>query len=205
MTAPHALVTVRTLTPDDCAAVAELDVAARTTATLGFLGARFHAVLYRAILTGPAAIGLAAAADGRFVGFAIGSPDGPGALRSALRRAFVPLACAALAACARRPRRLRLLVAALRYPATGEGAELIVISVDAVWQRRGVARALIRALDDAFRARGVHAYRVSTKVGTVDAVKLYEGLGFRRTAAFSLFDEAWLVFERRLIATGTSS
>jgi ribosomal protein S18 acetylase RimI-like enzyme len=191
---------VRPLCAADCDSAAVLDVTARTTATLGFLGAPFHAALYRAVLGGPEAFGLAAEAEGQLVGFVLAADDGPRALRGALRRALLRLAQAAFVACCRRPASVRFLVSALRYPATGEGPELLVISVDPAWQRRGVARALVGALDATFTARGIARYRVSTKVRTSPAVRLYEGLGFTRVRTFALFEEPWVVFERRLFS-----
>jgi ribosomal protein S18 acetylase RimI-like enzyme len=191
-------IVVRPLVPADCYAVADLDVVARTTATLAFLGPRFYAILYRAVLASGGAFGFVAETDRRIAGFVLGAVDGPRALRSALRRALPSLAVTAVAAVLRHPRRVPLLCSALRYPSTTHGPELLVISVGAAWQRRGVARALVSALDEAFVARRIDRYRVSTKVETVPAVAFYDALGYVRVGAFDLFAEPWLIFERQL-------
>ena len=189
---------IRRLRPEECRAIAELDVTARTTATLGFLGPRFYTRLYRGLLADSEVLAFVALHHERPVGFVIGAVDGPRAMRAALRRQLLPLALIALGSTVRRPARAGLLLAALRYPARGVGPELLVISVDPAWQRHGVAKQLVAALDAALSARGIARYRVSTKVETTPAMHFYEALGFTRADDFVLFDERWVVFERAL-------
>lgn len=196
---------IRRLAVDDCDRIGDVDVAARTAATLGFLGPAFFARLYRALIAGPDAVGFVAEADGRLVGFVVGTTRTRAALRGALRRSFVPLAAHAAAALLRRPARLGSLMAALRYPdrAHAEGAELLVIAVAPDWQGRGVGRALACALDADFRRRRIARYHVAAKARVPGIEAFYRALGFTPVGDFELFGEPWTVFERASSDAGT--
>jgi ribosomal protein S18 acetylase RimI-like enzyme len=189
---------VRPLRAADCASIGDLDVTARTAASLGFLGAGFFATLYRALVEGPHAVGFVAEAHGRRVGFVLGTTRTRLALRDALHRRFVALGMRALAALARRPARVGDVLAALRYPgrAEADAAELLVIAVAPDWQGRGVGRALAGALDTAFRARGITRYHVTAKARVPGGEAFYTGLGFREVSRFELFGEPWTVYAR---------
>ena len=190
--------TIRPLGAHDCGRVGEVDVAARTAATLGFLGAAFFATLYRALIAGPHAVGFVAEAPGRLVGFVLGTTRTRMALRDALRRSWFPLGARAGAALVRRPGRIGNVLAALRYPGRphADGAELLVIAVAPDWQGRGVGRALTRALDAAFHARGIATYHVTAKARVPGVETFYRGLGFTSVDSFQLFGEPWTVYAR---------
>ena len=190
--------TIRPLSSHDCGRVGEVDVAARTAATLGFLGPAFFATLYRTLITGPHAVGFVAETSGRLIGFVLGTTRTSVALREALRRSCLPLAARAGAVLARRPGRIGDVLAALRYPgrAHADGAELLVIAVASDWQGRGVGRALTRALDVAFHARGIATYHVTAKARVPGVETFYRGLGFTSVDSFQLFGEPWTVYAR---------
>jgi ribosomal protein S18 acetylase RimI-like enzyme len=196
--APTPTFTIRPLSAHDCDRVGEVDIAARAAATLGFLGPAFFATLYRTLIVGPHAVGFVAEANGRLIGFVLGTMRTRVALRDALQRSAVRLAARAAAALARRPGRIGDVLAALRYPgrAHADGAELLVIAVAPDWQGRGVGRALTRALDVAFRAYGIAIYRVTAKARVPGVEPFYRGLGFTSVETFDLFGEPWTVYER---------
>ncbi|MBI4974972.1 MAG: GNAT family N-acetyltransferase, partial [Candidatus Omnitrophica bacterium] len=51
------------------------------------------------------------------------------------------------------------------------------IAVDPVWQRRGIARAMILYAEG--NCKDIRLMRVGTQVSNIPALRLYENLGFR--------------------------
>ena len=191
----------RRLVEGDCATIAAIDMAARGhVATLGPLGPRFFAALYRAFVRAGRFEAFVDEVDGRVRGFVIGATAPAKAMRAALVRAAAPLGLLALARSAQYPAlipRLLQTLAHLRSPAVG-GPELVVIAVDPAWQHRGVGTRLVAALTEAFERRGVSAYRVVAKASLRDADAFYRRTGFRVVDDFTLYGEGWRMYERAL-------
>jgi len=87
----------------------------------------------------------------------------------------------------------RLLVAELDAEVLGfagrDGGFVDSLHVSARGRRRGIARALMQALEDAMRAEGLSAASLETDTFNTGSQALYLALGYRETARYP--DEEW--------------
>jgi GNAT superfamily N-acetyltransferase len=81
-----------------------------------------------------------------------------------------------------------------------DSAELVRVFVDRGARRAGVARALVRGLEDEARSRGLGRVVLHTGSRQPEAVRLYVGLGYRPIVPYPPYerDSLALCFERRL-------
>lgn len=73
------------------------------------------------------------------------------------------------------------------HPLTDTLAEVRRVYVPTRWRRRGVASALMVALEDDARALGYTVLRLETGQRQNAALALYQGLGWRRIAPFGVY------------------
>jgi [ribosomal protein S18]-alanine N-acetyltransferase len=62
-----------------------------------------------------------------------------------------------------------------------ERARLVLLAVDPAWQRRGIARRMLRWLSDSAAAAGTASIHVELRAGNAAAQALYESEGFAET------------------------
>lgn len=89
---------------------------------------------------------------------------------------------------------------AARQGMPADSAELVRVFVDRGARRAGVARALVRGLEDEARRRGLGRVVLHTGSRQPEAVRLYVGLGYRPIVPYPPYerDSLALCFERRL-------
>ena len=197
--------------------VAEIHASALPGDFLPSLGTGFLCVFYRAALESGAAFGFVQEAGGRVGGFVLGSADTGRLFHRVILRAALPLGWAALPAILRRPSLLARVAETFLYPqreasARGapaqevrvqeavaqEAAELVVIAVDSQLRGQGSGQALVRALDEAFLAQGVHSYKVTVLQSNPGANRFYQRLGFCLAGQFKLYGKRWNLYTRSL-------
>jgi len=79
-----------------------------------------------------------------------------------------------------------------------ERAEVKRIRVDPSFRRRGIADALLRALDERARALGYRRLVLDTAADALPAQRLFEKHGFRRTGTTVLGGIDALLYEKQL-------
>jgi ribosomal protein S18 acetylase RimI-like enzyme len=167
------------MTAADIAAVVELQRAFLDGSVVTQLGPRFLTAFYRAALGHPSSCAFVAAEpDGTIGGFALASLDVAAFNRHTKRRVFVPLAQALLT-----PRGLPLIWRFARSLAEYEPeppmpAELLLLTVDARYRRRGIGHRLLAAIEQAFAHDGVTRYRVAVRSQLAVARAFYLATGF---------------------------
>ena len=114
----------------------------------------------------------------QLLGFAVGSVDVYEFNARMKPRSLVPTVLALLS-----PWRVGLAVRLVRMLAEGEPqppmpAELLLLVVDPVARRRGVGRALLKALEAAFATHQIDRYRVAVRSQLASARAFYEALAF---------------------------
>jgi len=99
-------------------------------------------------------------------------------------------------------------VACAGYRAAGDGVvEVKRMYVQPTSRRRGLARRLLAALEDAAAARGARAVRLETGRRQPEAIALYETSGYTQIPNYGEFeDDPWSVcFEKRLAPASGSA
>ncbi len=198
---------IRPMAVADLAEVARVHCAVLAEGFLARLGPVVLTHVYAGALTAPGAVGLVAD-DGRGVGGFLLATAGTGALfRHILLRRSLALAPLVLRAIVREPGVLGRMVETLRYPArrrpisepTGGDAELIAIALLPDHRSQGYGRAMVDALNQTFRARGVRSYAVSVYASNARANGFYRDLGFELAHDFSMYGRPWRLYRRRLL------
>jgi GNAT superfamily N-acetyltransferase len=173
------MVVVRPMTPEDIAAVAELQMAFLDGSIVTQLGPRFLTALHQAALGHPSTRAFVASeADGAIGGFAVASLDVAAFNRHVKRRVFAPLVQTLLT-----PRGLPLIWRFAQSliepePEPYMPAELLLLTVDSRHRRRGIGQRLLSAAEQAFARDGVSRYRVAVRSQLAVARAFYLATGF---------------------------
>lgn len=144
---------------------------------------------YQACRDDPAVIGLCAvAADGKIIGWAVGSPH-PDALNASLRRPLGWFTGQMLRLAFTRPGALLQLVVSvlsstLQMENEAGALELTYIGVDPSARGQGLGTALLRAFADAARAAGYRSVVLSVETDNPEAASIYRHCGFLITKTF---------------------
>jgi ribosomal protein S18 acetylase RimI-like enzyme len=145
------------------------------------LGAAHLARAYRVLGADATSMVVVAARAATVVGVVVASLD-PGALERRILLGIGPRGWLGIAAgLARRPALLAEILRPGRPVAHAGRAvvpRLIAIAVDAAGRERGVGRALVGAVDDFCRRRGVAAYHLDTRADNAAALAFYSRCGF---------------------------
>ncbi len=183
MRRPGGAVTVRRMSAGDVSRAVELHLAAFEGFFLSFLGPRFLRVFYSsAVALGE--IALVSEADGRVVGFVMGSTSPGRFFKQLLRTRLIAFALSAAPAVLRRPRIAARVARALVKPKDASKppgvATLMSLGVDPTAQGLGAGKALVAAFLEDARSRGSTAVDLTTdKVDNERTNAFYRALGFR--------------------------
>ena len=169
---------VAPMTATDLPEVVRLQTAFLQGSVVTELGPRFLSRFHEVALSHPASCAFAAHADGRLVGFALGSVD-----VYAFNRYVKPRVLPAMVRALLSPARMRLAASLLRMAFESEPqppipAELLLLVVDPETRRRGVGRGLLSALEDEFARHRHTRYRVAVRSQLTAARAFYEALRF---------------------------
>jgi ribosomal protein S18 acetylase RimI-like enzyme len=82
--------------------------------------------------------------------------------------------------------------------ATDVRAELVVIAVSEAVRSRGLGSALLGALEDAFRDRGIGTYKVTVHQAMERSNSFYARNGMKVTRSFELFGVPWNLYVRAI-------
>lgn len=182
--------------PHDVDAIARLHVSGIATGFLSTLGVRFLAELYTGMLESDRCGVWVARSGGRVVGFVAGADDTSAFYREFLRSRRSLSAGVYAAFRIADPRSWRGVVETLRHgigsdPAGGDTAgELLSIAVLPSSRGRGVARALVRELQQWFIGREVETARVVVGAENASAIALYRSAGFTDSAPVEIHSGA---------------
>jgi ribosomal protein S18 acetylase RimI-like enzyme len=197
-------VEIRPLAIEDVSRVVRLHQSAFPSFFLTGLGARFLRTYYERFPSEASAIALVAAdlATGELAGFVVGSMNSRGFYRRLLRHHWIRFALAAIPGVLRRPRIVRRVARAMRYPGTTPvGADVVglfSIAVAPEAQGRSIGRRLVDEFVERSRHRGGTEIYLTTDADGNDATNaFYRSRGFdcRRTyttAEGRRMNEYWL-------------
>jgi ribosomal protein S18 acetylase RimI-like enzyme len=166
----------------DVTAVARLHIDRFPQGFLPKLGSRPLERLYRHLVESPNAFVLVADDAEGVNGFVAAAEDTRRVYREFFRRHGVAAALLASPAALRAPRKVW---ETMRYgDRAGRGnlpsAEILAVAVAERARGTGVGPGLLAAALDEFRRRGITGARVVTAAGNSQALRLYQGAGFRR-------------------------
>jgi len=192
------------LQPAHASSLATIHCAGLANDFLPRLGVGFLTVFYQGVLERKVGFGFADVENDRIVGFVLGCADAPAMFKVLLGSGYaLRLGLQALPAVLRRPGLLLSVLETFLYPqkeAPLPGkAELVVIALEQAQRRRGRGRGLVRALNDAFIARGIAAYKVSVLQTKEDANRFYLALGFVKAGEFVLYRKRWNLYRYSLV------
>lgn len=153
------------------------------------LGARFLRTYYRSVARDASATSFVAMAQGRVVGFVVGSSDPAGFYRRLLLRRWWAFGLAAVPAVLRRPRTAQLVMAALQHPgrqaAGAEHAGLFSIAVAPGLQRQGVGALLVDLFCRAAESRGATSVELETDAEDNEGANaFYRARGFTESRRY---------------------
>jgi predicted N-acetyltransferase YhbS len=98
------------------------------------------------------------------------------------------------------------IVASIMWSAVDGGLYVARLSVAPAWRRRGLARALLAAAEDASLAAGLPRLHLGTRLVLLDNRRLFSGAGFVEVARHAhpgYANPTWVEMEKRLaIPTG---
>ena len=183
---------------EHAARVAELHCAALAGDFLPSLGQGFLTVFYEGVMDLGVGFGFVAVEDGRPIGFVLGSTDTSALFKQVVASRAVTLGLRAIPAVIRKPVLVANVLETFLYPdkegAVPEKAELVVIGFDRAYRGRGLGRALVNALNDAFHAQGVRSYKVTVLQENLGANSFYRALGFQPAFEFELYRKKWNLY-----------
>lgn len=175
---PESIV-IRPMTPPDIAAIVDLQLAFLDGSVITRLGPGFLAAFHQAALGHPSSRAFVAAGpQGAIGGFALASLDVAAFNGHVKRRVLWPLVQALLT-----PRGVPLIwrfAQSLieREPEPYMPAELLLLTVDSGYRRRGIGQRLLEAIEQAFARDGVARYRVAVRKQLAVARAFYLATGF---------------------------
>ena len=186
---------------EHAARVAELHCAALAGDFLPSLGRGFLTVFYEGVLDLGVGFGFVAVEDGQPVGFVLASTDTSSLFKRVVLSRAIQLALRAIPSVIRSPALISNVLETFLYPgkegAVQEKAELVVIGFEEAYRGRGLGRRLVKALDEAFRAQSVQAYKVTVLQSNQGANSFYRALGFQLALEFELYQKKWNLYTRR--------
>ena len=191
--------TVREMTAADIAAVVQLQLAFLDGSIVTQLGTRFLTAFHQAALSHPSSRAFVAAEpDGVLAGFALASLDVAGFNGHVKRRVFAALVQALLT-----PRGLKLIwrFAQLLIESEPEPympAELLLLTVDPRYRRRGIGQKLLAAIEQAFARDGVSRYRVAVRSQLAVARAFYLATGFEPEQELLVLGQPMAYLTRRV-------
>lgn len=181
-------VLLRRLAASDAAAAARLHQVGQPGTLLTSLGLPFLRVLYVGFAGCSQSYGTVAVHNGQTVGVIVGTDDTSRLFRELIGRQWLRVGVAAAQGVLRHPSLLRMAWRAMRYPSEAEReegvGELLFIGVDPPERHHGIGTALLEALLQESRARGLRALSVTVDASNATAIRFYEEHGFvyQRTA-----------------------
>jgi len=172
---------VRRAQPGDSRAIASLHREIISWGLLTRLGDKVVTGFYRAVITSPVAFCFVAEEEGKLEGFAAGVCDWPRLFRGVIRQTWWPLLW--VLPFRLTGRRWRRLLETGRYTQSRhEGVRAEFLSLGVRQQASGrlwVGTALVRAVVNEFRRRGVTRIRGVVWDQNERALRFFEGVGFR--------------------------
>jgi ribosomal protein S18 acetylase RimI-like enzyme len=173
---------IRAMEAPDIHAVVGIHHAAFPGFFLSLLGPHFLALFYEECVK-QREIARVAIADGRIVGFVMGSAQPAGFYSRLIQRRVFGFAAAALPAVIRRPRIALRVARAIRKPSEARRSDatatLMSLGVAPVRQKQGVGRRLVAAFNAEARARGASRVDLTTdKFRNENTNRFYQRLGF---------------------------
>lgn len=190
---------LKTITPEDCLAIAKIHISALEGDFLPSLGAPFLKAFYKGIIGKPGIYGFAVFEKGGIRGFVVGTNDSGKFFSTALHSNFIKLSLLLLVQILKKPFLIKNVMETFLYPEKDVGvkAELIVIAVEKKYQGKGFGKQLTRALESAFKKNGIRRYKLTVHADK-EAVGFYEHLGYSRISQFSLYGKMWFVYEKEV-------
>lgn len=186
---------------EHAARAAELHCVALAGDFLPSLGKDFLTIFYQGVIDLKVGFGFVAMEAGQPVGFVLGSGDTSSLFKQLATSRALAFGWYVLAAVLRQPKLIANVFETFLYPSkenVPEKAELVVIGFEPAYRGRGLGRQLVNALDDAFRAQGIHSYKVTVLQSNSGANKFYQALGFQRALEFELFRKRWNLYTRTI-------
>ena len=188
---------IRALTARDADRAAALHAEGQPGTFLTRMGDPFLRALYRLLATAPTCYGSVAEENGRVVGLVVGTTDPKATFSQLLRRSGSRLLFPVALGLLRHPSLIGSAFQTLRYPdhagALDGEAELFFIGVEAQSRGQGIGRALLSALIQASRARGLSSLGLTVDRANATAQRFYERNGMRPVSSFCLYGRpmAW--------------
>ena len=162
-------------------------------------GLPFLKAFYEGIIGKPGVYGFGLVKSGKIRGFVVGTKDSNKFFSSALQSNFIKLSFLLILQLIKKPRLLKNVLETFLYPKkdTGPKAELIVIAVDRNYQRKGLGKKLVRALEGAFKSDGIRRYKLTVHADK-KAVGFYKHLKYSRVSNFNLYGKMWFVYAKKI-------
>jgi GNAT superfamily N-acetyltransferase len=190
---------VQPLTPADLDRLVALQISDLEGSRITELGPTFLTRMYRLVLGHPATVALLVrdGPDG-IAGCAVATLD-VAALNHHVKPRLLPALALALVPPGRWPLAWSLLHGLTEAgPRPPLPAELLLLVVAEPFRRRGLARALVAALEETFRRHDVARYRVAVRSGLENARAFYGALGFEPEQELPVFGQPMSYLVRRI-------
>ncbi|MBI5035487.1 MAG: GNAT family N-acetyltransferase [Chloroflexi bacterium] len=182
---------------EHAARVAEIHCAALAGDFLPSLGKEFLTIFYQGVFDLGVGFGFIAFENNQPVGFVLGSVDTSSLFKQIVLSKAIPMSLRVFVALFRRPKLISNVLETFLYPSkedVPEKAELVVIGFDEAYRGRGLGRQLVNALNETFRAQGVHSYKVTVLQSNQRANRFYTALGFKCVKEFALYRKKWNLY-----------
>lgn len=163
------------------------------------LGINFLNLFYEAVLDEKDVYGFVCKENKKIVGFVLGTGDSKSFFSKALKNKFFPLSIELLKKVIENPKIVKNIFETLLYPGKdiGPKAELVVIAVLNNYQRKGLGKKLVEALENTFKDNKIPAYKLTVHSDKA-AVGFYERLGYRRLSTFNLYSKMWYLYMKSI-------
>lgn len=195
-------ITLRPLGAGDAETAAKIHAEGQPGTFLTSLGPAFLCGLYRQMAVSPLCFGYVACEDREVVGVVVGTVDSGGVFKELIWQRGLALAAPVARALARHPALLPKVVQTLMYPVKAEAepgeAELFFVGVRGDRRGRGIGQALLRALTQEARRRGMLAMGLIADASNEAAKRLYERNGMQETRRFALYGRSMIWYRLAL-------
>lgn len=166
------------------------------------LGQRFLRLLYSDLLQNKNVYVWVEDSDNNVQGFIVGSKDFNSVFKNIIIKNFIKYVFILIPQILRNPKLVKNIIETLFY-LKKEGintpkAELVVIAILKKYQRRGLGRNLILALEKDFMSQKIKSYKVSMNAKNLTANSFYLSLGFTRNHDFFIYNERMCLFIKRI-------
>ncbi len=141
--------------------------------------------------------------NGHISGFVFGSIDTGRMMGSALKKRFFQLTYFGVLALIRKPFLIKNFLQTFFYgkkeSGVSEKAELVVIAVETDNRSSGLGKKFVSALNDWFKGKGIHRYKLTVNSSNKNANGFYRHLGFVYEYSFQLYSKGWNLYTKEVI------